>query len=99
MELIGKLHTSQFGECDVLETKYASGGTAVVIRQQGEPIATLSVNIPEAPLKPRMFHAKGWSENEQIFEDARKSGLFKEINPIGTHTGFVRAPIWEIIPK
>jgi hypothetical protein len=75
---------------------YQNGGKLAVelVGENGEPIAMLSVNIPESShmLGENEFFAKTWSENEEIAEDALQSGIFRDTGR--TSDGFLKAGIW-----
>lgn len=90
-------NTRDFGYVQILELAYRDGNLAVqlVSVEDGEDIATLSVNMPDYVhhLGPGEFFPKTYSENERLAQDALASGAFidtgKRINtPIG------RLPIW-----
>jgi len=53
----------------------------------------LSVNFPEVKLGSGEFAAKTWSENEEIAEDALKSGLFIDTGK-RIRSGYVEASVW-----
>ena len=77
------------------ESAYADGSPAVLATDaSGAPYATLSVNTGR-PLAPRHLAIKTWSENEELAEAARTSGLFEE-TAMTIPSGFVEAPVWRI---
>ena len=77
------------------ESAYADGSPAVLATDaSGAPYATLSVNTGH-PLAPRHLAIKTWSENEELAEAARTSGLFEETS-MTIVTAFVQAPVWRI---
>lgn len=90
----------EWGTVEVHEGEYTGGNLAVqLLLPGGEPLAKLSVNLPESKnLPPRCFYGKDWSENLVISAEALRSGLFKirEDLPIAI-TGFVWANAWEIL--
>lgn len=59
-----------------------------------EPICMLTINLPDAITAPDEFCVKGWSENELIIEDCRKSGLFEDTGKRGP-AGYATAEIWK----
>jgi hypothetical protein len=87
--------TRSFGTAAVLRLAYQDGRLAVaLLAEDGETLATLSVNIPESAhlLGEGEFFAKTWSENEEIAEDALASGIFRDT---GRTSGEVlNAKIW-----
>jgi hypothetical protein len=88
--------TRHFGIAQVITSSYQNGGKLAVelVDQNGEPIAMLSVNIPESShmLGENEFFAKTWSENEEIAEEALQSGIFRDTGR--TSDGFLKAKIW-----
>ena len=86
------------GKAHVILATYEHGGNLAVELEDenGEPMAVLSVNIPESShlLREGEFFVKTWNENEEISQDALASGLFR--NTGRTHDGFLRAPIWTL---
>lgn len=84
----------------------ADGPTAVVLQStDGEPLATLSVNMcePDAShlscdLPEGVFFVPIWNLSAGLREDALLSGLFKARPDIpGAECGFVCAPAWQIV--
>lgn len=63
---------------------------------EGEPFCTLTCNLPDVELNNREVLIKTWSENEEVSECARKSGLFRDTGK-RVPTGFVQAEIWEVL--
>lgn len=99
----GKLGTIRaFGEnLMVLNRRnYSNGRMAIeLISVGGEPWATLSVNLPDAPEPPKgCFYAKTWSENEPLREPALTSGLFEDTG-LRVLTGYVQAEVWRLVEK
>lgn len=85
-----------FGTVTVTKSTYAVNEALAVelFDNQGEPIAVLSVNLPEESylLGPNEFFVKTWSENEEIARDALASGLFHATGRTSGHG--LSAPIW-----
>jgi hypothetical protein len=87
--------TRWFGTARVVTGTYRNGGLAVeIVDDSGEPIATLSVNMPERAhlLGENEFFAKTWSENREIAEEALASGHFLDTGR--TSGDVVNASIW-----
>jgi len=87
--------TRLFGTAHVVTGTYRNGGLAVeLVDDSGEPIATLSVNMPEGAhlLGENEFFAKTWSENGAIAEEALASGHFLDTGR--TSGDVVNASIW-----
>ena len=88
--------TRQFGQSHVITLAYEHGGGIAVelVDEHGEPIAFLSVNLPEFAheLGEPEFFAKTWSENAQLAEDALVSGIFRDTGRTGG--GILNSRIW-----
>lgn len=88
--------TRMFGTATVNRLDYQDNGRLAVelVDQNDEPIAMLSVNLPESThlLSADEFFVKTWSENEEIAEDALASGIFRDTGR--TSQGALCAPIW-----
>jgi hypothetical protein len=77
-------------------TTYVDGRLAIVgTLEDGEPFATLTVNLPEEALEPGQFFAKTWSENEEFASICLASGLFTDTG-VRAITGFVLAEVWAL---
>jgi len=91
--------TTPYGEASVEFGEYGNGGLAVslIAVADGQPIAKLSVNLPEAAdqLGEGEFFAKTWSENAPIVGPALASGLFEDTGR-RVATGFVEAQVWRL---
>ena len=82
----------------VYKTKYTDNESlAIIIRSDYEPIATLSVNIPEHShlLGENEFWCKRWSENEYISQVCLDSGLFED-TCFDVPCGYCFAERWRI---
>ncbi len=90
--------TRSFGRATVAINNYRKGGGLAVglIDEDNEPLAVLSVNIPESAhlLGKNEFFAKTWSENEELAEDALASGIFSATGR--TSGGLLNAGIWRL---
>lgn len=97
------VETKRYGTAVLDFRKYGDGGRLAIrllefeawTAGQFSPIATLTVNLPDSPLEDGEFFVKGWSENAEIIEDCRKSGLFIDTGK-RARTGFVQAEIWRL---
>ena len=65
----------------------------LVVSSDGEPLATLTVNLPNHRLEPGEFFVKNYSENIGIAEAAMASGLFEATGKEVPH-GWVNIPVW-----
>ena len=90
--MIPKIKT-RYGDMDVDITLYKTGGTAVILTQDGQRFATLSVNFSEVKMEEGEFAVKTWSENEQIAADCLASGLFVDTGK-RIQSGYVEASVW-----
>ena len=90
--MIPKIKT-RYGDMEVEVVLYQTGGTAVILTQDGQCFATLSVNFPEVELEHNEFAVKTWSENEQVAADALASGLFVDTGK-RIQSGYVEASVW-----
>lgn len=69
-------------DCDVYLAPYRDGGaTAIQLidRETAEPVATASVNIPEAAPPTGFTWIKTWSENEGILEALIDAGVVQDM--------------------
>lgn len=107
MNHIGTFQSAKWGTVCVLRASYggATGPLAVVLLcANGEPLATLSVNMyePECSrdsqdLPPDCFYVKQWSENETLAAEALQSGLFTQRPDLPpARSGFIEAPVWQL---
>jgi|SRR5579862_1416045 len=94
-------HTANYGNVLMQMGRYPIGGATYIQlvgkdKYPGEPIATLTVNLPNnnKMLNKGEFFVKTWSENEMIANDALKSGLFVDTGR-RVETGYVEAQIWK----
>jgi hypothetical protein len=94
--LIGTFRVKHYNLRAIRRT-YSNGRLAIaLLMSNGEPYATLSVNIPDAPEPPEgHFYAKTWSENEHIRVPALESGLFED-SGMRLPIGFVEAEVWKL---
>ena len=80
----------------IVEARYADDNTAILIEvaETNEPYATLSVNIPDAPLPNNdYFYVNTWSENAMIADAVRALPIFTNTG-VKVPTGFVSAEVW-----
>lgn len=101
METIGTFPTPEWGLVTAKRSRYAEGGTAVLLfTADGEPLATLSTNLgaPSRALPPECFYLKDWSENAELAERALTSPLFKyRFDLPEIRSGFIFAFACEIL--
>ena len=108
MALYRYFTSQQWGKVWAQPTRYANGTLAVQLWCCGEeggppiePLATLSVNLPEsASLPERCFYVKDWSENEEIAAEAFASGWFRLRGDLPmAFSGHVVAEAWEMLEE
>lgn len=79
---------------DIYQSSYKGGRAAIYLSSDGMLFATLTVNLPDQPLKEDEFFVKTWTENEEIAPwILEKAGLFEDTG-IAVDTGFMQASIW-----
>lgn len=87
----------------LLFTRYTNGAPALLAISDdgiGEPLATISVNLPErsATLTPGQFFCKDWSENEGMADWLEENKIASRTGKIAP-TGFVFAEVMEFSPE
>ncbi len=66
--------------CNVNITEYRDGNAAISLDDatDGSPVATASVNIPEAKLPTGFIFIKNWSENEGMLDALVSAGIVED---------------------
>lgn len=100
MKTIGTLNIS--GErLDIVAETYlhSNGGRTCIeiVDREGFSFATLTTNLPYAPLEPGEFHVKTWFENEGLVAPMLATGLFDDTGKRVT-AGFAEAHVWRFKP-
>jgi len=84
--------------CKAIITNYADGNTAILLEDAatGEPIATASVNIPEANVADGYVIVKDYSENEGMLDALVEANI---VTFTGSYisSGFIEAPLCELV--
>jgi hypothetical protein len=82
---------------EIHKKQYADGNPALVIwdQQNREPWGKLSVNIPDVPLEPGLYHVKTWGENEKLIGPLLETGAFIDTG-LRVPCGFCDASIWKL---
>lgn len=91
--MFGKLYSGAFHI-----RRYKEGNriaVEIIGRPMGEPLAMLTVNIPEIPLEPDEIIVKTWSENEDLVRYMINTGWFKDTGK-RVPTGYCEAQIWKV---
>jgi hypothetical protein len=87
-----------YGLFHAIQGTYGNGATAIQLRgPNGEPVGTLSVNVPESAgeLADDEFFAKTYSENEGFVQPALASGLFEDTGRV-VRAGYLSFPVWRV---
>lgn len=86
-------------DCVVQKRQYENGRPALrlIDAEDGSPIATATVNLPDVALGGNQVLVKDWSENEGMLAALTEAGVVK---PTGetVRTGFVEVPVCELQP-
>jgi len=82
------------GQIRLTAATYPNGRLALLASdpETGEPLAKLTVNVPELELAPGEIVLKDWSENEGAYETLEAAGLV-ELTGRGVICGFELASI------
>lgn len=86
-------------DCVVQKRQYDNGRPALQLidAEDGSPVATATVNLPDLPAGPNTVFVKDYSENAGMLEALVAAGVVK---PTGqtVRSGFVEVPICELQP-
>lgn len=86
-------------DCLVEKRCYSNGRPALQLidAEDGSPIATATVNLPNVPLGKNQVAIKDWSENQGMLRALTEAGV---IEPTGetVSSGYVQVPICELQP-
>lgn len=86
-------------DCIVRKRQYDNGRPALQLidAEDGSPIATATVNLPDLPAEPNQVFVKDWSENEGMLNALVAAGVVK---PTGqtVRSRFVEVPVCELQP-
>lgn len=85
-------------DCELQRLEYAGGRTALVLidARDGEPVATVTVNLPDQPLGPNEVFVKDWNENDGMVAAMERAGVLRNTGQY-VRTGHVVAPKCELI--
>lgn len=86
------------GKVKLVFGRYGNGRTAIMLQDPHteEPMATATVNLPEAQIAAGHVFLKGWSENEGIPEALEKAGVVKLTGDF-VPTGFTAADVAKLL--
>ena len=96
-------YESKYGNIpvEIVPKKYVGSNRMALIMLDaldGEPVTTITVNIPEAPLDDDEIIVKNYSENEGMLEFLVESGLVEDTGKF-IQTGFVIVNIVKMTEK
>lgn len=58
---------TNWGPCEVQASRYVQGGIAIrLVSKSGEPLTTVTVNLPDTPPAEGAFWLKSWGENSGL---------------------------------
>lgn len=67
-------------ECTVLYQKYIDGNTCIrLIAENGQPMCTATINMPQINVAPDYVVIKNYSENRGVLEALEKALIVKRI--------------------
>jgi hypothetical protein len=91
--------TVQFKEwtCSIVKRQYDNGRVALQLVDDEGPVATATVNLPDAELGKNEVCVKDWSENQGMLEVLTAAGVVKQTGKT-IRSGFVEVPICELQP-
>lgn len=77
---------------------YNNGRTAITLNdvEDGQPIATATVNIPDEPIEKNEVHIKNYSENQGITESLVEAGIINKPHR-KFQQGFVQIEVCNLI--
>ena len=86
---------------DRLDTAHYGNGRLAVqaYTTDGEPAATVSVNLPDAPLNEGEFFLKDWSENEIISKALIERNIIEVLDRPLVKSGFVQVRTAKLVAK
>ncbi|MDB5352009.1 MAG: hypothetical protein JWN86_3256 [Planctomycetota bacterium] len=84
-------------DCDLIKHRYANGRTALelVDSQDGERVATATLNLPNEPPAPDEVVIKSYSENETMLETLVNAGIVEPTGRVCV-SGFIQAPVCRV---
>lgn len=87
-------------KCEVVFATYPNGRTAIqlVDAEDGSPVATATVNVPDAVLGEDEILVKNWSENQGMLAALVAAGLVEDTGKV-VPTGFVKANVVRLISR
>ena len=85
-------------DCEVVFAEYSNGRPAILLKdaEDGSPIATATINLPEVPLRENQVIIKDYSENEGVLQALVDAGVVTDTG-IKMQVGFAIAPLCELV--
>lgn len=81
-------------DCELVKAQYGNGRTALQLidAQDGEPVATATVNLPGEPLGSGEVFIKDYAENEGMVAALAEAGIVEPTDRVVV-SGFVTVPV------
>jgi len=86
--------------CRIEESRYSNGRIALTLTdsEEGDPIATATINLPDEPLAEDEVCIKSHSENEGMLEALEQAGIVKATGRVAW-TGRVAVPVCKLLRR
>jgi hypothetical protein len=86
--------------CEVRQGRYDNGRTALTLvdAEDGQPVATATVNVPHEPLAADECFVKDYAENEGMLAALEAAGVVKATGRT-VWTGRVQVPVCELLAR
>lgn len=81
--------------CNLVQSHYQDGGRIALVlidADDGEPVATATINLPSQPLLENEVFIKDYSENAGMADFLEKEGVLEKTGR-SVRTGFVHVPV------
>ena len=98
MQFIKKVKYKDWN-CNLLKSYYINGNRValyLVAGEDGEPVSTCTVNLPDEPLDEGEVFIKDYSENEGMVEFLEKEGVVKPTGRM-VQSGYVLIPVCKLL--
>jgi hypothetical protein len=83
-------------DCTVMKHRYQNGRVALSLIDEEGPVATATINLPDAELGKNEILVEDWAENRNMLQALIEAGVVK---PTGRtiRWGFVDVPVYELL--
>ena len=99
MKANNKLRYGGGGMLTLVPVRYTNGRPGIRAETAGgEPVATLSVNLPYDDMKQDELAVKEWSENEGAADTLINAGIIDPRAHRSVTSGFVQVPVYKLTP-